>query len=135
MREHLCQDLGFSKEDRDVNLDRASFVAGLLSKHGVLTLASFISPYESQREKLRKNIPNFIEVFVNTPLEVCEERDVKGLYKKARAGEIESFTGISDPYEPPQNPEIEIKTPTCPIDEAVEIIIDYLLENGYLTAH
>ncbi|MBT5016351.1 sulfate adenylyltransferase subunit CysN [Candidatus Peregrinibacteria bacterium] len=132
MREHLCQGLGFSKEDRDINLDRASFVAGLLSKHGILTLASFISPYESQRAKLRKNIPNFIEVFINTPLKICEERDVKGLYKKARAGEIKSFTGISDPYEAPENPELEIKTPETSIDKAVEIIINYLLDNGYL---
>ena len=103
VRENLTKGLGFSKEDREENIRRIGFVAHLLTRNGVIVLVSAISPYRSMREEAKQRIGDFVEVFVNAPLNVCEERDVKGLYKKARAGEIKQFTGISDPYEPPPN--------------------------------
>ncbi|NJK28137.1 MAG: adenylyl-sulfate kinase, partial [Coleofasciculaceae cyanobacterium SM2_3_26] len=106
VRQNLTKGLGFSKEDRDENVRRIGFVANLLTRHGVIVLVSAISPYRAVREEVRDRIGSFIEVFANTPLEVCEARDVKGLYKRTRAGEIKNFTGISDPYEPPLNPEV-----------------------------
>jgi adenylyl-sulfate kinase len=108
VRQHLTKDLGFSKKDRAANIERVAYVAQLLSKHGVGVISSFISPYRRERDLVRKMCPNFIEVYVNTPLKVCEKRDVKGLYTKARKGEIKNFTGIDDPYEPPEKPEIEV---------------------------
>ncbi|MFW6304204.1 MAG: adenylyl-sulfate kinase [Candidatus Saliniplasma sp.] len=132
VRQHLTKDLGFTKEDRDTNIERVSFVAKLLSRNGVSVLASFISPYKARRNKTREMVTNFIEVFVNCPVSVCEERDVKGLYKKARAGEIDNFTGISDPYEEPEDPEIKLNTHEETIDESVQNVIDYLEENGYI---
>ena len=101
VRENLTKDLGFSKEDRDENIRRISYVCKLLSRNGVGVITAFISPYCSMRDYARGNSINFIEIHVATPLEVCEGRDPKGLYKKARAGEIQMFTGVSDPYEPP----------------------------------
>jgi len=101
VRKSLTRDLGFSKEDRDKNIERVTFVAKLLSRNGVGVLASFISPYRATRAMVREETTNFIEVFVNAPLEVCADRDVKGLYAKAFAGEIPNFTGVSDPYEEP----------------------------------
>lgn len=133
LREMLCSDLGFAKADRDKNIDRAGYVAGLLSKHGVFALCSFISPYREKRADLRSRIDNFVEIFVNTPLDVCEKRDVKGLYKQARDGKIENFTGVSDLYEAPENPELEIKTAECSADAAVEQIMKYLIESNYLS--
>lgn len=132
VRQHLTKDLGFTKDDRDINIERVSFVAKLLSRNGVSVLASFISPYKARRNKTREMVTNFIEVFVNCPVSVCEERDVKGLYKKARAGEIVNFTGISDPYEEPEDPEIKLNTHEETIDESVQNVIDYLEENGYI---
>jgi len=132
MRECLCKDLGFSKQDRDTNIERAAFVARMLASHGVLVLASFISPYERQRSLAREGVENFIEIFVNAPLAVCEARDVKGLYKKARNGEIKDFTGIDDPYEEPQSPEITINTADTTLEESVKIIIDHLRNNGLI---
>ena len=132
MREVLSSDLGFSKEDRDRNIDRAGYVAGLLSKHGVFALCSFISPFAEKREELRSKVPNFVEIFVNTSLEVCEKRDVKGLYRKARAGEIKNFTGVSDPYEVPESPDLEISTEEYDVEQAVEMVVKYLIDNGYL---
>jgi bifunctional enzyme CysN/CysC len=132
MREVLCKDLAFSKEDRDTNIDRAAYVARLLAKHGVLVIASFISPYKAQRKVVRNSVDNFVEIFVNTPLEICEERDVKGLYAKARSGEIGNFTGISDPYEKPVNPEIELMTNGCSLEESVEKVMQYLRDNSYV---
>jgi sulfate adenylyltransferase len=130
VRENLTRDLGFSKEDRDENIRRVGFVARLLASHGVGVIASFISPYRAQREGLRKNIPNFIEVFVDAPIEVCMARDVKGLYKKAHVGEIKNFTGVDDPYEEPLNPEIHLRTNKETIVECAQKVIDYLKERG-----
>ena len=132
VRQHLTSDLGFTKEDRDTNIERVSFVAKLLSRNGISVLASFISPYQERRNKTREMVTNFIEVFVNCPIKVCEERDVKGLYEKARKGEIDNFTGISDPYEAPEDPEITLNTHEESIGESVQIVIDYLEDNDYL---
>ena len=106
VRTHLSKGLGFSKEDRDTNIRRIGWVCEVLSRNGVVAIAAAISPYRAIRDEIRARIPNFIEVYVQAPLEVLVERDVKGLYKKALAGEIANFTGISDPYEPPLNPEV-----------------------------
>ena len=132
VRQHLTKDLGFTKEDRDTNIERVSFVAKLLSRNGVSVLASFISPYIARRDKTRDMVTNFIEVHVHCPVSVCEERDVKGLYKMARKGEIDNFTGISDPYEEPENPEIKLNTHKETVDESVKNVIDYLEDNGYI---
>ncbi len=110
VRRRLCNDLGFSKEDREENIRRIAYVADLLTKHGIIVIVCAISPYRSVRDQARALLGNFIEVYVNAPLEVCESRDVKGLYRKARAGTIKMFTGIDDPYEPPISPEIECRT-------------------------
>ncbi|OIO49827.1 MAG: adenylyl-sulfate kinase [Parcubacteria group bacterium CG1_02_41_12] len=126
VRQSLTRDLGFSKEDRDTNIERVTFVAKLLARNGVLVLVSFISPYKKHRETARMEVDNFIEVHVNCPLEECERRDVKGMYKKARAGEIQNFTGIDDPYEAPECPELELMTHKCSVDECVEEIVGYL---------
>ncbi len=132
VRQHLTYDLGFSKEDRDMNIERVSYVAQLLSRNGICVLSSFISPYIERRNKTREMVTNFIEVFVKCPVEVCEQRDVKGLYKKAREGIIKNFTGISDPYEEPENPEIILDTDKESIDESVQIVIDHLEKEGYI---
>lgn len=128
VREYLCRDLGFSKEDRDENIRRVSYVAKLLTKNDIITLCCFVSPYRKAREEARKLIGEFIEIFVNAPLEVCEERDVKGLYAKARAGEIEKFTGISDPYEPPEKPEIIINSNLEPVVVSAEKVMSFLFD-------
>jgi adenylylsulfate kinase len=127
IREYLCRDLGFSKEDRDENIRRVSYVAGLLTRNDIITLCCFISPYREARQEARELIGDFIEVYVNAPLEVCETRDVKGLYRKARAGLISNFTGVSDSYEPPENPELEIDS-TKDLSYSVEQVLDYLKE-------
>jgi len=132
VREYLGQDLGFSKEDRDENIKRVTCISKLLSRNGIGVVASFISPYRAQREELRKEVQNFIEVFCDCPLEVCESRDNKGLYKKARAGEITNFTGISDPYEEPEHPEIHVHTDQETVTESVAIITRYLEDRGFL---
>lgn len=134
IRENLTKGLGFSREDRDENIRRIAFVASLLTRNGVIVLVSAISPYRSTRDAARQTIGNFVEVFVNAPLAVCEERDVKGLYKKARSGEIKQFTGISDPYEAPEHPEVECRTDLETLDESVAKVMDYLMAQGYLTA-
>lgn len=132
VRESLTKDLGFSKEDRDENIRRIGSVANLLCNNGVGVIASFISPYRQQRHELKKKVNNFIEVFVDTPLEICEKRDAKGLYKKARAGEIKNFTGISDPYEKPKNSDIHLKTDKMSVEESVKMVIKYLKKNNYI---
>ncbi|MGG6294666.1 adenylyl-sulfate kinase [Leptolyngbya sp. AN02str] len=132
VRQYLTKGLGFSKEDRDENIRRIGFVSQLLTRNGVIVLVSAISPYRSTRDEVRTSIGNFVEVFVNAPLSVCEQRDVKGLYKKARAGEIKQFTGIDDPYEPPLNPEVECKTDQMSLEECVDSVIGYLEQQGYL---
>ena len=126
VRKSISSDLGFSKEDRDENIKRITFVSKLLSRNGVGVIASFISPYRAVRERARNEVEDFIEVFCNCSLEVCEQRDNKGLYQKARKGEIENFTGISDPYEPPENPDIELQTDKETIVESVNKVINYL---------
>ena len=110
VRTHLTKGLGFSKEDRDENIRRIGFVCSLLTKHGAVAIAAAISPYRAVRDEVRASIENFVEVYVETPMEVCIQRDVKGMYKKALAGEIKHFTGIDDPYEPPARAEIVIQT-------------------------
>jgi adenylylsulfate kinase len=132
VRENLTRGLGFSKEDRDENIRRIGFVAHLLSRNEVIVLVSAISPYRNIREEVRERIGNFVEIFVNAPLTVCEERDVKGLYKKARAGEIKQFTGIDDPYEAPLNPEVECRTDLESLEESVEKVLTYLESAGYV---
>jgi adenylyl-sulfate kinase len=134
VRQGLTRDLGFSKEDRDKNIERVTFVAKLLSRNGVGVLASFISPYRAARQIVREETTNFIEVFVDAPLEVCIERDVKGMYAKAIAGEIKEFTGISDPYEPPEAPEITVNTDRETVDESVQKILHYLEERQFISA-
>jgi adenylylsulfate kinase len=133
IRENLTKDLGFSKEDRDTNIRRIGFVAKLLARNGVIVLVPVISPYRAIREEMRANIDNFLEVFVNAPISVCEERDVKGLYKQVRAGKIKQFTGIDDPYEPPINPEVECRTDLEDVSESVTKILTQLKKQGYLT--
>ncbi len=126
IRHYLSKDLGFSKKDRDENITRIRYVSKLLSENSLGVVASFISPYKSERAKLREDTENFIEVFCNCPLEIAEKRDTKGLYQKARKGEIKNFTGISDPYEAPENPEIELKTDKMPVQECVKKVMGYL---------
>ncbi len=132
VRQNLTKGLGFSKEDRDENIRRVGFVAELLTRNQVSVLVSAISPYRDIRQEVRQKIGNFVEVYVNAPLEVCEQRDVKGLYKKARAGEIKNFTGIDDPYEPPLNPEVECRTDLETLEESVSKVLGKLRELGYL---
>lgn len=131
VREVLTRDLGFSKEDRDINIERVAFVAELLSKHGVIVLATFISPYKKHRELVKNRVNNFVEVHVSAPIDICESRDVKGLYKKARAGEIKNFTGIDDPYEEPEQPDLILYTHEEKIDESVDKVIKFLNNLGY----
>ncbi len=130
VRQNLTKDLGFSKLDRDENVRRIGFVAHLLTRNGVIVLVSAISPYRAVREEIRQKIGNFIEVYVNAPLAVCEARDVKGLYKRARSGDIKGFTGIDDPYEPPLNPDIECRTDRETLSESVAKILRKLEELG-----
>ena len=123
VRKHLSKGLGFSREDRDENIRRIGFVASLLARNGVIVLVSAISPYRSVRDEVRAMIGNFVEVYVNAPLEVCQSRDVKGLYGKARRGELQGLTGVDDPYEPPLAPEIECRT----AEESIEACVDKVL--------
>jgi adenylylsulfate kinase len=132
VRKNLSKGLGFSKEDRDHNIRRIGFVAHLLTRNGVAVICAFISPYRAIRDENRKLISNFIEVYVNASLETCEKRDEKGLYIKARAGEIKNFTGISDPYEAPDHPEVVCDTENETVEESAEKILVTLEQMGYL---
>lgn len=135
VRDSLTRDLGFSKEDRIINIERNTFVAKLLTKNDIITLCSFISPYRESREFARKEISEvggFVEVYVNAPLKICEKRDVKGLYRQAREGKIDNFTGISGPYEEPENPEIMLRTDREDINESVTKVIKYLEDHDYI---
>jgi adenylyl-sulfate kinase len=134
VRTNLSKGLGFSKEDRDENVRRIGFVCQLLSRNGVAAIAAFISPYRAIRDELRGKIDNFVEVYVECPLDTLIERDVKGLYKKALAGEIANFTGVSDPYEPPLNPEIVVRTSDESPDQSVASIVAKLEALGYVKA-
>jgi adenylylsulfate kinase len=133
VRTNLSKGLGFSREDRDTNVLRIGFVADLLTRNGVGVIVSAISPFKEVRDEVRRSIgEDFIEIFVDAPLEVCAERDVKGLYKKAFSGEIEQFTGVSDPYEPPSTPELHIKTDEEEPHESARRVVVRLEELGYL---
>jgi adenylylsulfate kinase len=110
VRQRLCRGLGFSKEDRDENIRRIGYVAELLTRNGVYAVVSAISPYREVRDEVRRRIGDFLEVYVNAPLETCERRDLKGIYRRARAGEMAHVTGVDDPYEPPLRPEVECRT-------------------------
>lgn len=132
VRQNLTKGLGFSKEDRDENIRRIGFVSQLLTRNGVIVFVSAISPYREIRDEVRGKIGDFVEIFVNAPLEVCEDRDVKGLYKKARAGEIPVFTGVSDPYEAPLTPEVECRTDLETLEESMAKVKTFLKEQGYI---
>jgi sulfate adenylyltransferase/3'-phosphoadenosine 5'-phosphosulfate synthase len=132
VRQSLTRDLGFSKEDRDKNIERVTFVSKLLTRNGVVVLTAFISPYRRMRDKARAEIGDFLEVFVRTPMEVLLERDVKGMYKKAMAGEIQNFTGVNDPYEEPENPELILDTARESVEESALRVIALLEERGYI---
>lgn len=131
VRQNLTKGLGFSKEERDENIRRIGFVAHLLTRNDVIVLVSAISPYRNTREQVRQHIGDFIEVYVNAPLEVCEQRDVKGLYEKVRAGEIKHFTGIDDPYESPLCPEVECRTDQENIIESVTKVLSKIKQLEY----
>ncbi|MDD5217712.1 MAG: adenylyl-sulfate kinase [Candidatus Omnitrophica bacterium] len=132
VRQSLSHDLGFSREDRDAHIKRIGFVCQLLARNGVMVFASFVSPYREARDSNRHLIGAFVEIYVSASVEACERRDVKGLYKKARAGEIQGFTGISDPYEPPLHPEIICETEKEAPEESAAKIWNFLEQKGYL---
>jgi adenylylsulfate kinase len=132
VRTNLSKGLGFSKEDRDINIMRIGFVANLLSRNGVIAITAAISPYRSVRDDVRQGTERFVEVYIDAPLEVCESRDVKGMYAKARAGEIKGFTGIDDPYEEPLNAEIVCHTDRETVEESAAKIIAELERRGHI---
>jgi adenylylsulfate kinase len=133
VRENLSKGLGFSKEDRDTNIRRIGYVANLLSRNGSVAITAAISPYTALRDEIRgMTNASFVEVYVHAPLEVVEERDTKGLYKKARAGEIANFTGISDPYEAPETPEVRVDTSEESIEQSAAKVIEYLRGAGLI---
>ncbi|MFA0745662.1 MAG: hypothetical protein LASZOEIN_002475 [Candidatus Fervidibacter sp.] len=134
VRQHFSKGLGFSKEDRIENIKRVAYVAHLLARNGVVVIVALISPYREGRNYARQLIGDFVEVYVKCPLNVLIERDVKGLYAKALRGEIQNFTGISDPYEPPENPEVVVETDKETVDESVDKIWQALIESGYIPA-
>lgn len=136
VRHGLCKDLGFSLQDRSENIRRVGEVAKLFAEAGVFALTGFISPLREDRQKVRALMPegDYIEVYCRCSLETCEERDVKGLYKRARAGEIPDFTGISSPYEEPASAEVVVDTDRLTLDESVTLVVTYLVQNGYLEA-
>jgi adenylylsulfate kinase len=133
VRTNLSKGLGFTREDRDENIRRVGFVCQLLTRNGVPNIASVISPYRAARDHNRQRIKDFVEVYTSCPMEVCIQRDVKGLYKKAQAGEIKGFTGVDDPYEAPEHPEVTCYTDKESIEESVDKVIRKLRELGYLS--
>ena len=133
VRTHLSKGLGFSQEDRDTNIRRIGFVAAEIVRHGGIVICAAISPWRATRDDVRNMVgPDFIEVYLDTPLEVCEARDSKGLYARARAGEIRGFTGIDDPYEPPLNPEVTLQTVARDAEDNAAIVLDLLRERGLI---
>jgi adenylylsulfate kinase len=132
VRTNLSKGLSFSRDDRNINVLRIGFVANLLTRNGVGVIVSAISPYKEARDQVRRRIVDFVEVFVDAPLEVCADRDVKGLYQKAFAGEIKQFTGVSDPYEPPNAPDLTLKTDEESPEESAQRVIEKLEFFGYL---
>ena len=135
VRKSLTKDLGFTEEDRNMNIERVTFVAKLLTRNGVAVLASFISPYNKIRAYSRKEIGDYILVYVRCPLEVCEDRDIKGMYAKARTGEIKNFTGIDHPFEEPDSADIIVDTDKQTIEESKAIVLESLERMGYLPNH
>ena len=133
IRRHLSQGLGYSRQDRDLNISRIGYVCHLLSRNGVVAIAAAVSPYREAREAVRKRIDRFVEVYVKCPLEVCFARDAKGMYRKAFAGEIPQFTGVSDPYEEPTKPEVVVETGRLSPEESVRVILGQLVALGYLS--
>ncbi len=134
VRTNLSQGLGFSREDRDTNVRRIGFVAELLSRNGVIAVVAAISPYRATRDEVKAKIANFVEVFVDCPVEVLAARDVKGLYKKALAGEVGNFTGISDPYEAPVNPDVTVRSDRETVEESVARVWAELVRRGLVSA-
>lgn len=132
VRTHLSKGLGFSREDRDTNIKRIAFVCNLLTRNGVICISAAIAPYREARAWAREEIGDFIEVYVKCPLEVCRERDVKGLYKLVDEGKIQHFTGIDDPYEEPENPDLVIETSRQSLAESVETLLAKVRSLGYL---
>jgi adenylylsulfate kinase len=133
VRTHLSKGLGFSREDRDTNILRIAFVASLLTRHGVAAITAAISPFAETRQQAREQIgPDFVEVYVHCPLEELVRRDVKGLYAKALRGEVQNFTGVSDPYEEPQHPDVTVHTDRETVEQSVEKILTVLRQRGYL---
>ncbi len=132
IRKELNEDLGFSEEDRRENIRRVSVVAKILTECGVVPIVALVSPFRESRNHARKRMEKFIEVYVKAPIELCKERDVKGMYKMAIEGKIRGFTGIDDPYEEPENPEVICETDKESVDESVEKILTYLENKGYL---
>jgi adenylylsulfate kinase len=134
VRTNLSQGLGFSREDRDTNIRRIGFVADLLSRNGIIVVVAAISPYRATREEVKAKIANFMEVYVECPIEVLAERDVKGLYKRALSGEVGNFTGISDPYEPPLHPDVTVRSDRQTVDESVALVWNELQRRGWIAA-
>src|SRR3989441_3401099 len=134
VRTHLSKGLGFSREDRDTNIKRIAFVCGLLTRNDVICISAAISPYRETRQWARDHIGDFVEVYVKCPIEVCRQRDVKGLYKLVDEGKIKGFTGVDDPYEEPEHPELVIETDKETVEESVSRIFAKLVELGYLEA-
>ena len=134
VRTHLSKGLGFSREDRDTNIKRIGFVCNLLTRNGVICISAAIAPYRDARDWARKEIGNFVEVYVRCPLDVCRQRDVKGLYKLVDEGKIKNFTGVDDPYEEPLHPELIVETDKETVEESVARIFAKLTQLGYLEA-
>lgn len=134
VRTHLSKGLGFSREDRDTNIKRIGFVCNLLTRNGVICISAAIAPYRDARDWARKEIGNFVEVYVRCPIDVCRQRDVKGLYKLVDEGKIKNFTGVDDPYEEPLHPELIVETDRETVDESVARIFAKLTQLGYLEA-
>jgi adenylylsulfate kinase len=135
IRKGLSSDLGFDRKSRETHAGRVTFVAKVLARNGAIPIVALISPYRSSRAKARADIGRFVEVYVSTPLDVCEQRDVKGLYKKARAGEVKEMTGIDDPYEPPETPDIVVETVHHAPAESAEYILRELTRLGWLSGN
>lgn len=135
VRQYLTKGLGFTKQDRDENIRRIGWLSRILNKHGVNTIVAVISPYSDVREEQRKLNKNFFEVYVSCPVEICEQRDVKGMYKKAREGIIQHFTGVDDPYEEPLTPDLIVETDKLSIEDSFKMLLNVLIEKGLLVQY
>ena len=133
VRQGLTSDLGFSKKDRDENIRRVTFVAKMLTRNNVIVLATFVSPYREQRRNARKEIERFVEVYVRCPVEICMKRDVKGMYQRALEGKIKHFTGVDDPYEEPEHPELIVDTDKETVEDSIHKVLDTLTDLEYIT--